>query len=181
MGRISKFNFKIKADILSLAREGYSNRQSAEIIGVSLRTFQYWVTKYNLSELIEQEKSDSAKNLIEIGLRRLASGAEDHIQKDKFVTHRVIKKTCEETGEEIETIIPVEREITKKVKAPDSKAIEILARKYDKSFAEKDSKGIELNLNPILEGFTGRDLQESLKHNPIDLHSVVDAEFTEID
>jgi hypothetical protein len=179
---IKKFNGRVVKDIVESCYEGYSDAKIAIYIGVSANTLNVWKKKYpHLKEAMIKARGDSAKELIETGLRKLSRGAKDITTTEEFVTSRRIKKleVCEESGEtiEVERVIPVKRTRTTKEKAPDSKAIEILSRKYYKEF---DPKSEEREVNTkVLEGFTMRNLQEARKSNPIDAGKIIDAEFTE--
>lgn len=169
MARPSKFNAIYKRDILQLYGEGYSLDRIASLCCISRNTLHLWIKKYGLKEEMETLRESTAKECIEVGLRKLASGSSEKTIQDKYITNKIIKKTIynEETGEneEVEKVIPVERTSTLREKAPDSKAIEVLARKYYKDF---DNKAEERELSSkILEGFTMRELQEARKDNPL--------------
>lgn len=180
--RPTKYNRLIETDILALYAEGYTITFIAKRLRVTRKTLQTWIKKYDLREEMEKLREDEAKQAIEAGLLKLAKGTEDETLTEKYVTNRVatIKVFNEETleQEEVTKNIPVEKTYQKKIKAPDSKAIEILSRKYAKEFDPK-SEERELTTN-ILEGFTMRQLQEARKNNPIDSGASIEAEFKEL-
>ena len=144
-------------------------------MNISEPTLFNWQKKYPyFKELIAKTREDSAKECIEVGLRKLATGSKDITTTDSFVTETTVNARCEITGEMIRKVVPVNRTISTKEKAPDSKALEILSRKYDKEFTTKEIEVTNTTVN-LLEGFNMRDLQEARKLNPID------AEYKEID
>ena len=182
MSRPTKFNPVIKYSIIELYKEGLSHSKIALHCNVSLRTLQYWIKRYELLPLMESAREDHAKECIEAGLFKLAKGSSDISTKEKFIYYRRATRIVidEDTGEEreVEYLQPVEKTVNKVEKAPDVKAIEVLSRKYAKEF---DSKAEERELTgKLLEGFTMRDLQESLKDNPIDAGKFIEAEYIEV-
>ena len=182
MGRAAKFNAVVKNSMIELYAQGYDIGHISKLCNVSRQAMHYWIKKYELRELMDNARSESAKECIEVGLRKLALGSEESNSSDEFVTSRVIKLKVinEDSGEieEVEKVIPVKRIVKKKIKPPEVKAIEVLARKYYKEF-DAHSEDRELTTK-ILEGFTMRELQEARKDNPIDKGQYIDAKFTEL-
>jgi len=178
----TKYNPILKHSIVSLYGEGLSQKKVADLCGISLRTLQYWIKKYNLKELMELERTESARDCIEQGLRKVAKGAKDENTTEKFIYYRKATRLyIDDFGEAVEEeyIQPVEKTINRKEYKPDVKAIEVLSRKYAKEF---DNKAEEREINTrILEGFTMRELQEARKNSPIDEGKFIDAEFTSLD
>ena len=178
---IVKYNEIKKTQMIMLFAEGYSLTYIASVLEVSLRTVQYWISKYNLRPLLDKARKDRAEQSIELGLSKLAEGSQVNETTDKFTYNReATRKVMDEEGNIIEEkyIQPVERTTKKKCNPPDSKAIEILSRKYAKEF-DTHSEERELTTK-LLDGFTMRQLQEARKHNPIDKGSSIDAEFSEL-
>ena len=180
--RPTKYSPVMRYSIVSMYSEGLSLTKIAEHCGISYRTLQYWITKHDLRESMDKAREETAKECIEVGLRKLAQGTEETIEEKSFTTNRVrtIKKYNEETGEvEEQTVnIPVNKTYKRKVLPPQVKAIEVLSRKYYKEF---DSKAEERELlGNVLEGFTMRELHDARKENPIDAGKYIDAEFTKV-
>lgn len=178
---VQKYRPALKLDIIELHAKGYSLATIAETIGITYRCLCYWIKKYDLREPMDKAKEEYNRQLIDSGLEKLAAGAKDTEEVEKFTyTRKAKRKVIDDEGNIIEEIYiqPVEKTVKRKVKAPDSKAIEILARKYAKEFDPK-SEERELTTN-ILEGFTMRQLQEARKNNPIDSGASIEAEFTEL-
>lgn len=169
MGRPTKYNARYKADIIGLYAEGYSLDRIAELCGISRMTLHHWIKKYELREEMDARRSGLAKECIEVGLRKLAKGAKEENRVEKFVFYRkATRLEIQEDGteEEVEYMQPVEATRKIKVHIPESKAIEILARKYHK---ELDPKSEERDFTEkLLESFTMRELQEAKANNPID-------------
>lgn len=171
----TKFNDKVLLIIVDLCFKGFSDYEIAKVIGISDSTLYVWKSKYPyLKKAMNNAKNSGATGSIERGLRVLSEGSEQSEYVEKYIEKRKILD--DETGEEF--IIPVE--ITKKRKKlpPDPKAIEILARKYDKEFGKEEVTNNTINL---LEGFTMRDLQDSISlDNPIDAGAIeIDSEYLE--
>lgn len=160
MSRPTKFNALKVAECIELVKKGYNVKTIAKMMGISEQTLMNWQHKYpKFKELVKEARSDSAKECIEVGLRQLATGSKDSTVVHKHVGTKIAKVYDEEADEMVEKHVAVEITETIKTKAPDSKALEILARKYDKEFiGEAEDKAVTINL---LEGFTMRDLQES--------------------
>lgn len=180
MSYLSKFGPRIKADILELYSRGYTLGTIAKMCDVSLRMLQYWIKKHNLRPLLDKAREDSAKECIEVGLRRLASGAQEEISTETYIYNRRIQRVVEKNGViiEEEAVIPVTKTVTKKLKPPETKAIEVLARKYYKDF---DPKAEERDvMNKVLDGFTMRELQEARKDNPIDVLGYIEVKGVEV-
>lgn len=181
MSRPVKYNPKLRYSIFELYAEGLSYQSIAEHCGISRTTLYLWIKKYNLQSDLDKYKEEKSREDIESGLRKLSRGAKEEFIEDKFIYYRKAKRLIEDEDGNIieeEYIQPVERTNKTKVKPPDSKSIEILARKYYKEF---DSKAEEREINTkILEGFTMRELQEARKENPIDRGKYIEAEFTEL-
>lgn len=175
--KLIKFGPKIAAEMVELSGMGWSDNGIAKLLGVHRHTVANWRKKMpHLDRLMTEAKEEGAKDCIEVGLRKLAAGAQDITTQDKYVVCKRVMRMDPETGEEKEELVPVERTRTIKEKAPDAKAIEVLSRKYEKAFDPK-AKENEM-IDAVLEGFNMRDLQEARKHNPIDQGKFIDAEFS---
>lgn len=182
MGGVTKYSGVMRANIMELYARGYSLQSCADYVGISKRTIQYWIKKYDLKEEMEAIRDGRAKHSIEVGLRRQAEGAEEVIVEKSFTTNRVmeIKEIDEDTGivSKKKKNVPVNKTVKKKILPPSVKAIEVLSRKYSPEF---DPKAEERELtSKLLDGFTMRELQEARTSNPIDKGKYIDAEFTQL-
>jgi len=74
MGRPAKFNEKIRDVILRLLKEGKTEAQIAEVIGVCPRTLQNWQGKHPDLLHAVRESKQSADELLEASLYRRAAG-----------------------------------------------------------------------------------------------------------
>lgn len=178
----TRYSPVMRHSIITLYSQGLSMQKIADLCGITRRTLHVWVNKYGLKKEMDAAREESAKECIEVGLRKLAAGAKEEIEEEKFIYNRRAKKlVTREDGEivEEEYVQPVEKTLRRKVKPPESKAIEVLARKYYKDF---DPKTEEREFtSKLLEGFTMRELQEARKNNPIDKGKYIEAEFTSSD
>lgn len=141
------------------------------MIGVSRTALSVWKSKDpNFAKAMEKERAEGARECIEVGLRKLAQGAESASSTEKYIYYK--------EGADGQRV-PVEKTIKLSTHAPSEKAIEILSRKYHKEFAKQDG-GKSLNIALIDQGFNMRQLKES-RQNPIDVGAVVDAEYTRLE
>lgn len=181
MGRPTKFNAIVRIELLELYSRGYDYGTIANAMNVSRQVIHLWINKHNLRKELDEARSNSAKECIEVGLRKLASGVKEEEESDKYMfTRKATRLITQDDGtiEEEEYVQLVERTNKRKSKPPEVKAIEVLARKYSKEF---DPKSIESDIGTkILEGFTMRELQEARKDNPIDQGKFIEAEFKEL-
>ena len=178
---LSKFTPVVKNSIVELYGQGYNIETIAKACGVTRQAIHYWIKKFDLREELDEARTNSAKESIEVGLRKLASGVKEELIEDEFVYNRRSTRLVEDEDGEIieeEYLQSVNRKVKTKVKPPEVKAIEVLARKYYKEF---DHKAEERELtSKVLEGFTMRELQEARKNNPIDRGKYIEAEFQEL-
>jgi hypothetical protein len=88
-GRKSKYNKEISAKMTSLAREGKTDVQIAEIVGISPRTLAYWKT--NFPEFLQalNGAKKQADNIVELSLYRRATGYYHPEEKVFFFQGRV--------------------------------------------------------------------------------------------
>lgn len=93
----SKYNEQIAAIILRLAKQGRTDEQIAEIVGVSRKTIYNWKEKYEgFAEALENSK-DTADDLVEASLFQRATGytcpeVKVFCSKDGLITEHVIQK-----------------------------------------------------------------------------------------
>ena len=168
-----KYNDDVFKTIIRLDLLGYSDYEIANSLGVHRNTISLWKREHiNLKAELKAARDQGAKSSIERGLRLLAQGATDEEHQEKYIKERTF--IDEETGESI--TVPVEIVKKRKVHKPSVQAIEVLARKYDKEYV-KDADSSNNTIN-ILEGFTMKDLQDSLKSNPIDHHGNNSLDYT---
>lgn len=74
IGRPSKFNELIKEKIISLAKDGKTNEQIADIIGVHVRTIENWQGKHKDLLWALREAKQAADDLVEASLFSRAVG-----------------------------------------------------------------------------------------------------------
>jgi len=135
-GRPSKFNDAVRALILRCCYEGMKDYQIALVVNVKPLTIVTWKKNHeDLKAAMERIRAASAKDKIEIGLDRLASG-----YHEEEVTTETIELN-EETG------IPVKIKRTKKYYPPSTKAIEMLASKYcPNEYIKKEVKEVNVDI-----------------------------------
>jgi len=150
-----KFDNVTMSRMVELSSLGYSRTEIAQTLGVHRNTITRWVNRYNLEETMRQAEYDLAQGTIKRALRQLAEGGESI----ETVTHHT---ETDDNG--------VERQVTTRVKkdAPSHKAVEIYARRYDKSFTQDvidDTKNQVLTLNVNHSAMSLRELQQDAVHN----------------
>ena len=154
-----KFDQIVMSRIIEMASLGYSKTEIALTLGVHRNTLCRWIQRYELKDAMNQAENDLAQGTIKRALRQLAEGGESKETVTQYV----------ETGED-----GVERQITQRVKkdAPSHKAVEIYARRYDKSFAPSQvaiDTPSQLTLNVNTSAMSLRDLQSlhAESNNPL--------------
>ena len=123
MGRISKFNNVVFSRICELYSLDYSLTEIAKMLGVSRNTLHRWIKNNNMRPTLDTIDKELMQGTIKRGLRALAEGV--------TTTEETIK-----TIEEDDAGRPVERTQRIRKLAPSEKAIQILARRYDKDFSD---------------------------------------------
>lgn len=89
-GRPSKFNAALSAKIVSLYREGKTDAEVAEIIGICVRTLQYWKGKHNEFLHSIKEAKGIADNFVEASLFQRAVGYDYKVEKAVRIKDQVI-------------------------------------------------------------------------------------------
>lgn len=159
-----KYSESLKIKIVEYVLNGYNQQDISKILGIHYNTLTRWVSRDSkLKESMKQAKILHMKNSLERGLTKLAAGV-----------------TTQETIEQREYLDDTEEDKPIKVKttiktiehAPCTKAVQILAQKYDKELASaKEIHNIEggnaLTLNINTSGMSLRELQEMNNNNPL--------------
>lgn len=149
-----KYSTEVRVKLLDMVKQGNSNSFIATYFDVSEATISRWIGKYNLRPIIKEIKANRLSDVIEDSLIELTKG-HDSTEITKEYTKI---ETCPDTGDDIHIKYKV-----KKVRiAPNVKALQILANKYNKDFGQKDNSN-EFNVNILnvdSNAMTLRELQE---------------------
>lgn len=161
MGRISLFNHVIRSRIVELCYQGYTDTKISELLGINKNTLVNWKrNKPKLKDDMQFARTSSARNLLEVSTRKLASGHKlEEVKTESVELDNEGKPT----------------KVTRTIKeiSPDIKAMEMIARKYAPEYS-KDYVDIEngesLNLTINYNGMSFADLIEHRKNNnPLDI------------
>lgn len=161
MGRL-KIDVYFYAKVKELYSLGYTFTEIARMLGIAQNTLSQHVTKkQGFKEECKQERKEKLKGVIERGLRTLAEGT-------KVEEYQETTYSTDELGNRIKEVKTV-KEIP-----PNVKAIEVLSRKYDKIFTNKELTQINNTIN--LEAPAS--FRELIDYKEL---TAIDAEFSEID
>lgn len=159
-----KYDVKKAKNIIELYGEGCSLIEISKLLNISRMTLNRWIKNYKLQSLMDKERGERVKHSLRHALVKLATG--------DYEEGEVTREYIEEEGSK--TI-----KVTEKLRKfrPDSKAITILARAYDKELLDSNedspNSGIILNVNTSTMSL--RELQNSSR-NDSPLGGLVDYE-----
>ena len=167
---IVRYNFEVRLKLIELSLRGLNNTDIAKVLGVHPLTISRWRKKDSkLDQIMTNNRLEAMRTTLESGLLKLSSGStlEEQTIEEAYIdeNNKAIKKI-------------------KKIKEipPSEKAIEILARKYDKELS-KSGNIIEgsgaLNININTSGMSLRELQDMNSSNPLGEQLVIDGELSE--
>ena len=179
---VYKFDSAMRSRIIELASLGYSKTSMSKMIGVARSTLDRWIDRYSLKEAMETAETDIASDTIKRGLAALSVGAKATETIEEYTEEYDTGKLDEDNN----PIMSIKKIIRKtKQLAPNEKALEIYARKYEKAFAQKDVELLESKTSILVLGvntsnMTQRDLQKHriASSNPLDI--VSDVEYSEV-
>lgn len=168
MGRVTKYDVNMQCRILEYAALGYNLSEIAALLKVSRNTLHRWIKIHDLKRHLDTIDQDLMRGTIKRGLIALAKGVKIEDETIKFV-------------EEDDAGRPVEITRRTKLLPPSEKAIQILARRYEREFSdalEDDSKHKSITHDINVNIMSQRELNELRKLNPLD--DAVDAECREL-
>lgn len=166
MPNILKYDSKTRVEIIRLAVDEHkSYYEISRLLGIHRNTLSRWLDRYKIRDLIDELKAEKYKVAIETGLSKLAAGAKTSEVTKEYLTE-------DEFGQPIK--------VTEKLReqAPDPKAIQILAQKYEKIYSDgkvtDKGNAAHLSININNSGMTLRELQTDKEQR------IVDAEYSEV-
>jgi len=172
MARIGKgvirFDATVRSRIVELYSMSYSLASIASSLGIHRNTLTRWIKKHNLQSVLEESERIMMQGTIKRGLKALSEGATASETQKEYIIE----------GAEGQTV-----KVTEKIRilAPNEKAIQILAQKYDKTFSkidliDTDNAKVSININT--SQMSQRELQAISTASPL---GVIETTGIEID